>query len=109
LDDEHLLKNQFNNHQEDEMTNKSNSKHVETIRDGAIGAGIFLKTKKDGSFGHSFTITRAYKKDGEENFSYSTEFYPRNGNAMAQIAAKAAARCKELDAALETAREKEAA
>lgn len=100
---------QIGNYLEIEMTNESKSKHIETVRDGAIGAGIFLKTRKDGSGYHSYTLTRAYKRDGEQDFSYATEFYPRNGEALADVSAKASTRCEELDAALDATSEKTAA
>ena len=69
---------------------------------------IFLRTKNDGSKTHSFTLSRAYKKDGED-MKYSTDFYPRNGEALAEVATKAALRCEALDSELEASNEKKAA
>ena len=83
-----------------EATTKSNSQHVETIREGAIGASIFLTERKDGSQGHSFKLSRSYKPDGQEQFQYSQQFYARNGEAIAKVATDAAKKCTELDKTL---------
>ena len=47
---------------------KSHSEYVTTIREGAIGAGIFLADRKDGTQGHYFTLSRAYKANGSAGF-----------------------------------------
>ena len=79
---------------------QSQSKYVETIRDGAIGAGIFLATRKDGTQGHYFKVSRSYKPEGSEEFKYSELFYAKNGAAIAKVASAAAEKCEALDKTL---------
>ena len=71
--------------------------YVTTIREGAIGASIFLNERKDGSQNHYFKISRAYKPNGQEDFKYSDQFFPKYGEAIAKVASEAAAKCAELD------------
>ena len=79
---------------------KSHSEYVTTIREGAIGAGIFLADRKDGTQGHYFTLSRAYKGADQQDFKYSDRFYSRNGAAIAQVALAATKKCQDLDQAL---------
>ena len=74
--------------------------YVTTVRDGAIGAGIFLATRKDGTQGHFFKLSRAYRPNEQESFQYSDRFYARNSEAIAKVATEASKKCSELDARL---------
>jgi len=72
--------------------------YVTTVRDGAIGAGIFLATRKDGTQGHFFKLSRAYRPNEQESFQYSDRFYARNSEAIGKVATEASKKCSELDA-----------
>lgn len=77
------------------------SNYVETIREGAVAANIFRGQSNDGFSYHYFRLSRAWKSTKQNTEGYSDRFFSRNAPAMAQVAAQAALRCDELDAALE--------
>jgi len=79
---------------------KEGPQYVTTVRDGAIGAGIFLATRKDGTQGHFFKLSRAYRPNEQESFQYSDRFYARNSEAIAKVATEASKKCSELDTRL---------
>lgn len=72
--------------------------YVETFREGAIAANVFKGQSRDGKSYHYFNLSRSYKPDGQDDFSYSSSFFARNAEAMTKVVAEAAKKCKELDA-----------
>lgn len=89
------------------MENKKSGKQeknnpvVETVREGAIGANIFVGQSSDGNLGHYFSISRAWKRQGTDKWFYSERLYPRHAELVASVAVKAAQRCAELDSRLD--------
>ena len=75
-----------------ETQERTNSTYVETVRDGAVGAGIFHGTNK-----HYFVLSRAWKSTESNKSGHSQGFYPGNAEALASVITKAAERCRELD------------
>lgn len=76
---------------------------VETVRSEAmkaIAANIFRSDAENGRGGHHFKLSRAWKPDGADAFRYSERFYARNAAALADVIARAAQRCDQLDKAL---------
>ncbi len=74
-------------------TNPSTN-YVETVREGAIGAGIFR-----GQNNHYFALSRAWKSSQTDKSGYSSRFYPGNAEAIIKVVIQAADRCQELDQA----------
>lgn len=70
----------------------ASASYVETVRDGAIGAGIFK-----GQNNHYFALSRAWKSTQTEKSGYSSRFYPGNAEAIIKVVMQAADRCQELD------------
>ncbi len=73
-------------------SNNTSAAYVETIREGAIGAGIFR-----GQNSHFFTLSRAWKSTQTDKSGYSSRFYPGNAEAITNVVKQAAERCQELD------------
>jgi hypothetical protein len=73
---------------------KPTSTYVETVRDGAVGAGIFRGQNK-----HYFVLSRAWKSAATGNSGHSSSFYPGNAKTLAKVVTEAAERCQELDKA----------
>lgn len=70
---------------------------VDTVRDGAIGASIFVSQSPDGNQSHYYVLSRCWKNQTSGQFKYTDRMYPRNAEAVAKVSEMAAARCKELD------------
>ena len=71
--------------------------YVESIREGAIAANIFVATAQDGLTYHYFKISRAFKGPKSKSWQYSDRMFPRNAKAIAKVSLEAAKRCEELD------------
>lgn len=84
---------------------QKDSSYVETIREGAIAANIFLGQANDGFSYHYYVLSRSWRSAKQSSEGYSNRFFPRNAEAIGSVAIKAAARCEELDASLELATE----
>ena len=84
-------------------TSRSSLDFVESVREGAIGASVFLGTSQDGEQRHLFKLSRAYKpkSSGDQgDFKYSDLYYPNNADVLARVVEEAGKRCQELDAKL---------
>ena len=90
-----------------ERTAQKDSNYVETVRDGAIAANIFVGQSNDGFSYHYFRLSRAWKSTKQNSEGYSDRFFSRNAQAIAEVASRAATRCEQLDAELEASRPKE--
>ena len=80
---------------------KTGQKPVETVREGAIGASIFVSQSPDGNMSHYFMLSRCWKSQASGDFKYTDRMYPRNAEAIAAVVTRAADRCKELDGQLD--------
>ena len=81
-------------------TKKASKSPVTTVREGAIGASIFLSQSMDGNQSHYYVMSRCWKPDGSSEFKYTNRLYPRNAEAVAKVATMAATKCEELDQAI---------
>ncbi|MEM7316821.1 MAG: hypothetical protein AAF497_27120 [Planctomycetota bacterium] len=75
-----------------DLPQQSNADYVETVRQGAVGAGIFRGQNK-----HYFVLSRAWKSSQSDKSGYSSGFYPGNAEAIGNVVKQAAERCVELD------------
>lgn len=75
--------------------------YVDTVREGAIAANIFVSQSADGNQFHYYTLSRCWKNQTSGEFKYTDRMYPRNAKAIAQVSAKAAVRCEELDRSID--------
>ena len=83
-------------------TKKKNAqKPVATVRDGAIGASIFVSHSLDGNKSHYYVMSRCWKPNNSDEFKYTNRMYPRNVEAVAKVAEMAAAKCEELDSQID--------
>ncbi|MCO6042753.1 hypothetical protein NG895_02425 [Aeoliella sp. ICT_H6.2] len=80
---------------------KQGTKPVATVREGAIGASIFVAQSPDGNQSHYFTMSRCWKNQTSGQFKYTDRMYPRNAEAVAKVAEMAAQKCSELDAGID--------
>ncbi len=81
-------------------TKKASKAPVTTVREGAIGASIFLSQSMDGNQSHYYVMSRCWKPEGSDEFKYTNRLYPRNSGAVAKVATMAANKCAELDRAI---------
>lgn len=86
------------------MANKDKSKqdektstHVDTVRVGAIAANIFRGQSQDGFDYHYFVLSRSWKSSKQGTEGYSNRYFPRNAEAIGEVAHLAAERCESLD------------
>lgn len=79
------------------MTQETNNRPVDTLRDGALKAAIFENQGEKGPF-YSVKITRTYT-DSKGDFRDSTSFSGSELLRVAHLAAKAYDRSNELRAA----------
>lgn len=82
-------------------TNRQGTKPITTVREGAIGASIFVAQSPDGNQSHYFTMSRCWKNQTSGQFKYTDRMYPRNAEAVARVAEMAAKKCSELDAGID--------
>lgn len=87
---------------------QTNSKYVETIREGATGINIYVTNNASGS-SHYAEVKRAYPRPGTDKdkpeFNYSARLYAKHLKQLEQCVAKAASRVAELDQQSDTAEE----
>ena len=83
-------------------TVKESSTYVETVREGAVGAGIFR-----GQSNHFFVLSRAWKSSKTDASGYSSGFFPGNAEAIGNVVKLAVERCRRLDKASASASEGE--
>jgi hypothetical protein len=82
-------------------TNRQGTKPIATLREGAIGASIFVAQSPDGNQSHYWTMSRCWKNQTSGQFKYTDRMYPRNAEAIAKVAELAARKCSELDAGID--------
>ena len=82
---------------------KQSTRPIATVREGAIGASIFVAQSPDGNQSHYFTMSRCWKNQTSGQFKYTDRMYPRNAEAVARVAGMAAEKCSELDTGIDEA------
>jgi len=82
-------------------TKKTAKPPVATVREGAIGASIFVSQSLDGNPSHYYVMSRCWKPENSKDFKYTNRMYPRNAEAISKVASMAAAKCEELDMAID--------
>ncbi len=88
------------------MSSNGNGKPtVHRIWEGACGLAFEPKKKNDGSYFWTFKFTRAFKREGSENFEYAQDFTARNNEALGVLMLKGIKFQEEHDAS-EWVREK---
>lgn len=65
-----------------------NEKPIQTFREGAVGASIWLKEMESGTF-LDVTFSRSYKNDETGECGYSRTFSQRHLEGLAKVASQA--------------------
>jgi hypothetical protein len=66
------------------------SNYITTVRDGALGANIFRGNTADGHTYLYFELSRSWKSQSGTREGYSKKYYPRNVEAICNVAELAA-------------------
>lgn len=70
---------------------KTTTKPVHTIRQGAIAANIWQRQTQTGFAYHEYSLSRSWKSQSSEKEGYSSNFFPRNEQAVIEVVQAASA------------------
>ena len=70
---------------------KASQKPVKTFRDGAIGINVWQRQSQTGFQYYEYSISRSYKSQSSGKEGYSSNFFPRNEEAIINMVREASA------------------
>jgi len=70
---------------------KAGAKPAHTIRKGAIAANIWKRQTQTGFTYFEYSLSRSWKSQSSEREGYSTNFFPRNEEAIGEVVKDASA------------------